>query len=46
MFPKEDARANAVSLFPSSGMELVNMIVLRPLPQNWILVRRVLMASS
>ena len=45
IWARDDAMANVMSLFPSSGRELVSMMVRMPLPQNCMLVLRVLMAS-
>lgn len=45
MLAIDTAAANAVELFPSDGIVLVNMMTRTLLPQNWRFVRSVLIAS-
>ncbi len=45
MLAIDAAAANAVELFPSDGIVLVNMMTRTLLPQNWRFVRSVLIAS-
>lgn len=46
VWARERARAKVMLLLPSFGTELVIMMTRMLLPQNWMLVRRVLIASS